>query len=264
MKWWRHSRRGRFLSISPLGDAISTSPECKRRSPKPSKSIACFPRAIICKSAIPMSPTAFPRPSGRPLTLFWINTWAIIRPARPRDLSGELPRDSAAASRTKRCKAFSVVPGFHVELAAAEPVVQSPVAVDFDENGAMFVVEMVRLFRTGQGLSRHRPPAGRHATATAASNEHGLVDHLSWPTAVICCDGGVFVGAAPDIWYCKDTDGDGQADCARWCSPASAAGTCRDCSTAFIGGSTAASTERPAARGASSAGPTTRERRRSI
>ena len=50
-------------------------------------------------------------------------------------------------------------------------------------------------------------------TATAASIEARVfVDHLSWPTAVICSDGGVFIGAAPDILYCKDTDGDGKAD----------------------------------------------------
>ncbi len=39
-----------------------------------------------------------------------------------------------------------------------------------------------------------------------------FVDHLSWPTAVTCADGGIFIGAAPDIIYCKDTDGDGKAD----------------------------------------------------
>src|SRR5439155_502768 len=38
------------------------------------------------------------------------------------------------------------------------------------------------------------------------------VDNLPWPTAVICWNGGIFVGAAPDILYCKDTNGDGVAD----------------------------------------------------
>src|SRR5690606_30487996 len=35
---------------------------------------------------------------------------------------------------------------------------------------------------------------------------------LSWPTAILCYDGGVFVGAAPSISWMKDTDGDGRAD----------------------------------------------------
>jgi putative membrane-bound dehydrogenase-like protein len=37
-------------------------------------------------------------------------------------------------------------------------------------------------------------------------------DKISWPTAVLCFDGGVFVGAAPHIYYLNDTDGDGKAD----------------------------------------------------
>ena len=84
-----------------------------------------------------------------------------------------------------------------------------------------------------------------------------FADKLSWPTAVACYDGGVFVGAAPDIYYFKDTDGDGKADVRRRrSSPALAAATCRGCSTAFTGGSTTASTARPAVRAGRSAGPT--------
>src|SRR5262249_41643553 len=37
----------------------------------------------------------------------------------------------------------------------------------------------------------------------------------SWPTAITCYDGGVFIGAAPDIVYCKDTNGDNKADLRR-------------------------------------------------
>ncbi|MCY2966546.1 MAG: c-type cytochrome, partial [Planctomycetota bacterium] len=39
-----------------------------------------------------------------------------------------------------------------------------------------------------------------------------FADKLSWPTAICCFDGGVFVGAAPEIYYLKDTNGDGKAD----------------------------------------------------
>ena len=36
-------------------------------------------------------------------------------------------------------KAFDVPPGFKVELVASEPLIRSPVAMDFDENGRLFV-----------------------------------------------------------------------------------------------------------------------------
>src|SRR5262249_62052871 len=42
-----------------------------------------------------------------------------------------------------------------------------------------------------------------------------FADQLAWPTSVCCYKGGVFVAAAPDIWYFKDTDGDGKSDVRR-------------------------------------------------
>ena len=42
-----------------------------------------------------------------------------------------------------------------------------------------------------------------------------FADQLAWPTSVCCYKGGVFVAAAPDIWYFKDTDGDRKADVRR-------------------------------------------------
>ena len=38
------------------------------------------------------------------------------------------------------------------------------------------------------------------------------VDGVASPTGGICYDGGIFVVAAPDILYCKDSTGDGLAD----------------------------------------------------
>src|SRR5258708_29322050 len=55
----------------------------------------------------------------------------------PRDLPRFPPVEPAEAAAT-----FRVKPGFHVELAAAEPLVTSPIAVCFDENARMFVLEM--------------------------------------------------------------------------------------------------------------------------
>jgi putative membrane-bound dehydrogenase-like protein len=39
-----------------------------------------------------------------------------------------------------------------------------------------------------------------------------LATDLSWPTGIALYNGGAFVSATPDIWYLKDTDGDGKAD----------------------------------------------------
>src|SRR5262249_8442521 len=39
-----------------------------------------------------------------------------------------------------------------------------------------------------------------------------FADRLLWAAGVAPWKGGVFVAAPPDIWYLKDTDGDGKAD----------------------------------------------------
>ena len=39
-----------------------------------------------------------------------------------------------------------------------------------------------------------------------------FVDKLVWPTGIACFDGGLFIAAAPELLYCKDTTGDGKAD----------------------------------------------------
>ncbi|MFM8414381.1 MAG: PVC-type heme-binding CxxCH protein, partial [Planctomycetota bacterium] len=117
------------------------------------------------------------------------------------------PHEPAAALGT-----FTVAPGYRIEQVAAEPLVHSPVAVDYDERGRMFVVEMIDYSeQENEHLGTVRmledlDDDGRYDTSTV------FAKGLSWPTGVLCYDGGAFVCAAPDLLYLKDTDGDGSAD----------------------------------------------------
>ena len=105
-----------------------------------------------------------------------------------------------------------VQPGYRMELVASEPQVVDPIAMAFDEAGRMYVIEMrdysekdkARLGRVR--MLTDEDGDGKYETSKV------FVDDLSWPTAVTCFDGGVFVGSPPDILYFKDTDGDGKAD----------------------------------------------------
>lgn len=132
--------------------------------------------------------------------------------ARPApDFSAELPR-IPAKSPAEALDTFQVLPGFRIEQIAAEPLVHDPVAVSFDENGRLYVVEMIDYseqandFLGSIRLLEDTDSDGKFEKSTL------FVDKMSWPTAITCYDGGVFIGAAPDIWYCKDTDGDGKSD----------------------------------------------------
>jgi putative membrane-bound dehydrogenase-like protein len=110
---------------------------------------------------------------------------------------------------------FESAGGFHLEPVATEPLVRSPVAAAFDEDGQLYVCEMtdypykprpggkplgsVRLLRDTDG-------DGRFDRADV------FAEGLLWTAGVVPWKGGVFVTAPPDIWYLKDTDGDHKAD----------------------------------------------------
>lgn len=122
-----------------------------------------------------------------------------------------LPR-TPPTEPTNALSTFQIRPGFRLELAAAEPLVADPIAMSFDEDGRLYVIEMRdyserRHMRLGQvRLLEDTDGDGRFEQSTV------FADDLPWPTAVICCDGGVFVGATPDIFFMKDTNGDKKAD----------------------------------------------------
>ncbi len=128
-----------------------------------------------------------------------------------RDYSQELPRIPPTPPQSA-ISTFQVAPGFRLEQVAAEPLVADPVAIAFDENGRAYVVEMLDYSENDKDhlgqvrLLEDTNGDGRFDKSTI------FVDGLSWPTAVVCHAGGVLVGAAPHLFFFKDTDGDGKAD----------------------------------------------------
>lgn len=123
------------------------------------------------------------------------------------DLPRPLPVEPGAAIAT-----FQLRPGIRAELAAAEPLVVDPIAMCFDEDSRLFVVEM-------RDYSERRDERLGRIRLLEDSNGDGRMDkstifaeNLPWPTALIWYDGGLFVGSTPDILYLKDTNNDGKAD----------------------------------------------------
>ena len=58
-----------------------------------------------------------------------------------KSFADELPRTPAIEPR-EAMATIQVKDGYQLELAAAEPLVRDPVAMSFDENGRLYVVEM--------------------------------------------------------------------------------------------------------------------------
>ncbi len=125
------------------------------------------------------------------------------------------PAERGAFTPEEELKSFQVADGLRVELVAAEPMVESPCAMAFDERGRMFVTE-------NRGYpSTSEPPQGRVVMLESTKGDGHydkrtvFAEGLTFPNGVMPWDGGLIVTSAPDIYFLKDTDGDGKADVKR-------------------------------------------------
>lgn len=106
--------------------------------------------------------------------------------------------------------------GLQVELVASEPMISSPVAIDFGPDGRIWVVEMHDYNNTKDGSPGE--PGGRIVVLEDRDGNGSyecstvFLDELSCPFGVTVWRKGVLICAAPDILYAEDTTGDGKAD----------------------------------------------------
>lgn len=106
---------------------------------------------------------------------------------------------------------FEIMDGFRIEAFAAEPLVADPVAMEIDENGNIYVVEMHGYPLDVEGSGKVK--LLKDTDADGLPDEATLfAENLILPTGIMRWKEGVVVTDAPDVWYLEDTDGDGKAD----------------------------------------------------
>jgi mono/diheme cytochrome c family protein/glucose/arabinose dehydrogenase len=125
--------------------------------------------------------------------------------------------DSPVLTPEAELATFHLPPGYRAELVASEPMVIDPVAVDFDTEGRLWVVEMPGFMPDTSGTDS-REPTGR-VVVLEDDNDDGrmdrrtvFLDKLILPRAIKVLDKGVLVGEPPNLWLARDTSGDLKAD----------------------------------------------------
>ena len=161
-------------------------------------------RAFQTLPVVPTAPPPVPVYSKLPG-----NRWPPARKAA---------RTSPALSPQEEAKTFSVPPGYHVELVASEPLIDSPIAIDFDADGRLWVLETPAFLPDTSGRDSREPI--NKVVVLEDTNGDGVMDKstlfaegLVMPRALKVLDKGwVLVGEPPHLWLMKDLDGDLKAD----------------------------------------------------
>ena len=125
--------------------------------------------------------------------------------------------EAPVLSPPEALESFEVHPGFRIDLVAAEPLVEDPVSIVFDERGRLWVVEMRSYMPNADGHGEEVPTSriqiledrdgdGRFEHATT------FLDGLVMPRAIAPTHGGALLIEPPSLYFCPDEDGDGVAD----------------------------------------------------
>src|SRR5258708_4711378 len=156
---------------------------------------ACLAGAAVTVSAYQSSPANRPWPPG------------------VRTVSTESPPLSPADA----LKTFYMPPGYHVELVASEPLIQEPVAIDWDLEGRLWAIEMPGFMADRTG-SNEREPIGRVVVLEDTNGDGKMdkrtvfADGLVLARSLKVLERGVLVAEPPNLWLMRDTDGDLRAD----------------------------------------------------
>jgi len=142
------------------------------------------------------------------LLLFLHNEKAVFR---------HFSEPSPAQSPEEELATFQVEPGFEVQLVASEPMVQEPVAMSFDADGRLWVVEM-RGFMPDIDGKGEKERTGRISILEDADADGKMdkstiyLDSIVMPRSLGLIKGGALVAHSKSLWLTQDLNGDLKAD----------------------------------------------------
>jgi glucose/arabinose dehydrogenase/mono/diheme cytochrome c family protein len=128
----------------------------------------------------------------------------------------EVP-EAPLLSPEQALESFTVQEGFRLEILAAEPLVNDPVAIAWDEDGRLFAVEMWAYMPDVDGKGEDEK-IGRVVVLEDIDQDGTMdkstvyLDNLVLPRAISIVKGGVLIAEPNNLWFCQDTNKDLQCD----------------------------------------------------
>ncbi len=118
-------------------------------------------------------------------------------------------------SPEEEARTFSVAPGFHMELVASEPLVTSPVAVQFDHQGRLWVVEMNGYMPNPDGRGEQIPNGNivilEDTDGDGKMDKRSVfLDRLVMPRAVMPFLDGVIYAEPTRLLFARDRSKEGK------------------------------------------------------
>lgn len=166
---------------------------------------ARFAALVACCALAPIAQQAAAQSGDRP---------GENQPPPPEHLKAP---PAPALSPEAALKTLRVAPGFRVEIVASDPLLFDPVAITIGPDGRMWVVEMRAYMPNVEGIGEDAP-IGTIAVLED-TNKDGRMDKrtefaggLVLPRALALAGDGLLVAEPPNLWFMRDTDGDGKAD----------------------------------------------------
>lgn len=131
--------------------------------------------------------------------------------AKPENDSIEIRKKfsvSPVLSVKESLKKMHIEKGFRVKVVASEPLINSPVALTFDEKGRIWVVEMLNYMPDTLGTGEDAK-TGKIVILSDKNNDGVMderkvfLDSLVLPRALCLIDNGILVAEPPYLWYYK-------------------------------------------------------------
>lgn len=149
---------------------------------------------------------------------------AAAEPSTPADVYGEGVRSTPWRTAAEQRAGFHLPAGFEVKRFASEPEIAKPLNMAFDAKGRLWLTQSTRYpyaadHDAASGASGSSEPAGDAVVVLSDTDGDGRADSvtrfaedLNIPIGVLPYGDGCICFSIPNLWYLRDTNGDGRCD----------------------------------------------------